>query len=162
MVNDSPKKARLYLGKPDVIAVVSLLDLYKFPLPFPKDVNTVSEKFDWAKNELEHRVGFDNFYQYFAVHETEAWLLSDPMIFPPVIRARFPKSIKKPEEVNFKEPPAILLDYLYRSETKKHYKKVTYGKTLFNKLDPSIVYDHCPYFKLLCDKLLALAKAHGG
>lgn len=39
-----------------------------------------------------------------AVHETEAWLLSDPGIFPAEGRRAFPDRCRRPETVNFDEP----------------------------------------------------------
>lgn len=106
---------------------------------------------------IEDKVKEKNFFQFFAVHEVEAWLLSQPEIFPSNIRNAFPGKIVQPETVNFDEPPAKLLDRLYRQYTKRTYKKVVNGKELFDKLDPAVAYEKCRRLRELLDKMLDLA-----
>ena len=98
------------------------------------------------------------FFQFFAVHEVEAWLLSQQDIFHASVRNAFPGKIAKPETVNFDEPPAKLLDKLYRQHTKRIYKKVVNGKELFGKLDPAVAYEKCPRLRELLDTMLDLAR----
>ena len=81
------QRARKDLDSGGLIAVIGLLDFYGAHLEFPQNLTT-NTKHAWAKADLERRVGDARFSQHFAVHETEAWLLSDPGIFPAVIRAR--------------------------------------------------------------------------
>ena len=95
-----------------MIAVIGLLDLYGAPLSLPPSL-TVDAKYTWAKAELERRVGDRRFRQHFAVHETEAWLLSNPEIFPAAIRDRLKSASYRPESVDFQQPPAKLLHQLY-------------------------------------------------
>lgn len=159
LVEDSPKKANLYLSQPDVIAVIALLDLYG-PTIYPTNLNTPAERYTWGKKDLEKAVGHSNFFQFFAVHEVEAWLLSDPSIFPNAIKSSIQKISKPPEEVNNTKPPAKLLDEIYRKETKKGYKKITFGKNLFSKLDPKTAYQKCPYLRNLLDEMLRMASEH--
>ncbi len=97
------------------------------------------------------------FFQFFAVHEVEAWLLSQPENFPLKIKKSFPKKIRNPETVNFDEPPAKLLGRLYSRQIKRKYKKIVDGKELFAKLDPNIAYRKCPKLRDLLDKMLDLA-----
>ncbi|OGP49553.1 MAG: hypothetical protein A3K30_06260 [Deltaproteobacteria bacterium RBG_13_51_10] len=158
LVKDSPTKAKMYLQKEDVIAVVALLDLYGCKIyPHHLQGNAVA-CYDWAKNELETKVNHSRFRHFFAVYETEAWLLSNPDIFPPAIKNALPAKVQNPEEVDFDEPPSKLLDSLYRAKTGRSYKKVTYGKDLFDKLDPHIAYSKCPRLKELLDELLKIAR----
>jgi len=96
---------------------------------------------------------------FFAVHELEAWLLSDLEIFPKNIRKRLSKLKKDPEEVNFNEPPAKLLEKIYRSVTGKNYKKVTYGKQLFKNLNPETAAEKCPNLKKLLNEILTMAES---
>lgn len=159
LVDDSPKKARMYLSKPDVIAVVAMLDLYG-PQIYPQHVVTASERYDRAKHDLENKVGDKRFFQFFAVHEVEAWLLSDHSVFPRDIGANVAR-LQRPEEVNFEEPPAKLLNRLYKSSTGHSYKKVTQGQQLFKKLDPTIAYNRCPHLKEFLDKMLEVARQNG-
>jgi hypothetical protein len=160
LVKDSPTKAQQYLAEKDVIAVIALLDLFG-PTIYPHGKTTVDERYKWAKAYLEKKVNSPKFFQFFAVHEVEAWLLSDPHIFPHEIQNSLPKKIVHPETVDFDEPPGKLLDRIYRSKTDRSYLKVIYGQQLFKKLDPDLAYDKCPYLKQMLDKMLDIARDNG-
>lgn len=157
-------KATMHLDGPkqaDIIAVVGLLDLYG-PDFYPTDKVTTDQRYVWGKAHFEQEVGRDRFRMFFAVHEFEAWLLSQPDIFPRDVKNALPSAkTSQPEQVNFNEPPAKLLDRIYKRVTKKNYKKTTYGKQLFPKLDPLLAVPKCPYLKAMLDELLLLAKAAG-
>ena len=160
LVRDVAQKARMHLKGPSkdkTIAVISLLDLYG-PTFYPNHLKDKGERYNWAKRYIEDKVGEGRFYQFFAVHEVEAWLLSRPEIFPPPIRESLQGRVARPEDVNSDTPPAKLLDTLYRQHTKRPYKKVTNGKDLFQKLDPSEAYSKCPRLKEMLDKMLELAR----
>lgn len=123
------KKVELSLsGKSgaDVVAAIGLLDLYG-PTFYREDLKTATERYAWAKKHLEEKVGHPRFRQHFAVHETEAWLLADPTILPREVSAALPGRCSRPEEVNSAEPPAKLLERLYRAKLGKRYKKVIDG-----------------------------------
>lgn len=154
------KKAHLRLREDDVIAVISLLDLYG-PTFYPEHLATAMQKYDWARGAIEKEVGSDRFRQFFAVHEVEAWLLSDPSLFPREIRTGFPGKIATPEEVDFGEHPSKLLDKLYTDRVKRSYKKVTQGRELFERLDPDLARTKCPHLAEMLDEMLALAKGAG-
>jgi hypothetical protein len=80
LVKDAPRKAAMHLNGPDqeeIIAVIALIDLYG-PTFYPKALQTAAERYDWARQDLEKQVGHPRFFQFFAVHETEAWLLAAP------------------------------------------------------------------------------------
>lgn len=158
LVKEAPRKARLYLESPqkdEIIAIISLLDIYG-PTFYPQDCIDSKQRYDWAKDEIEKKVDLPKFFQFFAVHEVEAWLLSDPAIFPSNISRDFTKKIDYPERVNSDEPPGKLLKRLY-SAHKLEYKKVVDGKSLFDKLNPEVAYNKCPRLKELLDKMLKLA-----
>ena len=160
LVKDAPRKARMHLngpGKDEIIAVISLLDLYG-PTFYPDRCKDRDERYAWGKKHMEDEVNHPRFRQFFAVHEVEAWLLSYPNLFPPDVKKALPAKTKDPERVNFEEPPAKLLDRLYLKHTKRPYKKVTNGRELFGKLDPDIAYQKCPYFGELLDTMLELAQ----
>lgn len=159
LVKDAPLKAKMHLAGPDkneIIAVISLLDLYG-PTFYPGDLKESKERYNWAKKEIEAKVNQPKFFQFFAVHEIEAWLLSEPNIFPVGIKRALPKKISHPEKVNFNEPPAKLLERLYPIHIGRSYKKVVNGRELFGKLNPSIAYNKCHRLKELLDKMLDLA-----
>jgi hypothetical protein len=158
MVKNSPKKAELHLRNPDVIAVIALLDLYG-PTIYPPDRKTAADRYEWAKAYLENQAKNSRFRQHFAVHDVEAWILSDPDVLPPAVRKKLPLGkTGKPETVNFDEPPACLLNRLYQDATNRNYKKRTYGEDLFRKLDPEVVWQKCPYFRKLADDLVYLTQ----
>ncbi|MCP4344629.1 MAG: DUF4276 family protein [Desulfobacterales bacterium] len=160
LIKDAPLKAKMHLcgpSKNDIIAIIALLDLYG-PTIYPDSVTESEKRYNWAKREIEKKVDQPKFFQFFAVHEIEAWLLSQPDIFPLKVKKAFPKKIQNPERVNFDEPPAKMLEHLYNKHLSRSYKKVVNGKELFDKLDPEIVYNKCPKFKELMDKILDLAK----
>lgn len=162
LVNEAPDKARIHLNSPqkhEIIAVISLLDLYGPTFPYPKSVTTYQERYAWAKDNMEEKVNQPKFFQFFAVHELEAWLLSDPTVFPHGIQKAFPAKIKLPEFINCDEPPAKLLERLYPLHCRREYKKTAYGSELFSKLDPKTAYDKCRYLKAMLDKMLELAQA---
>jgi len=160
MVKDAPLKAKMHLNGPykdDIIAVISLLDLYG-PTFYPDHLQSCNDRYKWAGKHLEEKVNHPKYFQFFAVHEVEAWLLSQPDLFPSKVKNAFPSKIQNPETVNFDEPPGKLLERLYRMHMNRSYKKVVNGKDLFAKLDPNVVYQKCPKFKELLDKMLELAR----
>lgn len=158
------KKAQMHLSGPrqaEIIAVVGLLDLYG-PNFYPADKATTDERYTWGRTHFEREIGLDRFRMFFAVHEFEAWLLSQPDIFPREVKEALPSAkVSQPERVNFNEPPAKLLDRIYKQATKKNYKKTTYGKQLFPKLNPLVTVPKCPYLKIMLEEMLKLAKAAG-
>jgi len=142
----------------DIIGAVGLLDLYG-GAEFPPNKTTASERYEWGVQHYEDIVGHRQFRMFFAVHETEAWLLSDPSIFPHGVQDRVQRNCSShPEHVNFDKPPAKWLNEFYLSATNKAYKKVTDGKNLFARLDAKVVYGKCPYFKRVLDEMLDLAR----
>ena len=151
---------QLNAPKKDVIAVLALLDLYG-PTFYPADKVTPTERYEWAKTYLEAKVDRTKFRQHFAVHETEAWLFSDPSIFPVEIKKAIADKYPYPEQINNEEPPAKLLEKLYQNRSKRGYRKTVDGKNLFANLDPATAYSKCPHLKALLDEMLKLAKETG-
>jgi hypothetical protein len=108
---------------------------------------------------MRRRLNNDRYRHHFAVHEVEAWILSQPELLPLEVRKKFPGKIAWPETVNFDEPPAKLLNRLYQETLRRDYKKVVNGAKLFGQLNPEIVYQKCPSFKALADDLFSLCPA---
>ena len=80
------------------------------------------------RNEVNHH----KFRMFFAVHESEAWLLSEPAILPRSIRDALPKKkIANPERVNTTKPPSKLLDELFIRHLNRAYRKIADGDHLF-------------------------------
>jgi len=153
------KKSQLHLDNSEVIAIFGLLDLYGLPEKC-KGGNTVDEKIDFARKRIIESLPEEcrpRFRQHFAVHELEAWLLSDPDIFPRGIK--LPVECGNPETVDFDNPPAKLLKELFRKYKKNYsYKKTVDGVNLFKKLSPKTVRKKCPNFKKFTDEILAAAE----
>ncbi len=156
-------KARMHLDGPknsEIVAVVGLLDLYG-PNFYPENVSSNDGKIDWATKHFQDQVSRKLFRMFFAVHEYEAWLLSQPSIFPREVANILPKSIERPESVNSTEPPGKLLNRLWNQALMKNYKKRVYGKQLFDKLDPKIAASKCPRMAEMLDEMLQVLRDAG-
>lgn len=156
---DGPDRARDLLSAPDgndIIAVFSLMDLYGAGI-YPDDKQSVEERYQWGKQEMESRFTSPKYKHFFAVHETEAWLLSQPGNFPVSVRRHLQKHANQPEKVNFDHPPAKVIGEQYLSHCPRGYGKTTDGRKLFGMLDPAVAREACPYLKLLLDNMLQLA-----
>ncbi|MDI6711234.1 MAG: DUF4276 family protein [Bacillota bacterium] len=161
LIKETPKKAAKYLQGPnsgDIIAVIALLDLYG-PTIYPSNLANAVERYRWGKKYLEEQVGHPKFRQFFAVHEVEAWLLSDADLFPSPVRRHIPRG--NPEEVNMDCPPSKLLERLYMDKLSRSYRKVVNGYELFRTLNPEVAYARCPILRELLDEMVALARAAG-
>jgi hypothetical protein len=156
-LDDLPARVALYLDEGKANFVVGLIDLYGIP-PQRIDLSglaTVREKVVAARayiRDLIPRSYRELFRQHFAVHEVEAWLLAYPEEWPPSIRDQIKK--RKPEEVNFTEPPAKFLKLLLKGR----YKKTTHAMNLFPKVNPQVAVNQCPFLRLLMQDLLEIAK----
>jgi hypothetical protein len=152
-------KARLYLDRrnEDVLGVIALFDLYG-PTIYPPNLDSADQRYDWVVRHLEKLVDRPRFRAFAAVHEVEAWLLSQPELLPAPVRNGLPGRCERPETVNFDEPPAKLLDRLYSTHLHKGYKKGTYGRDLFGRLDPERARQRCPRLASLLDAMLELAQ----
>ena len=159
-VKEIPKKVALNLSGragADVIAGIGLLDLYG-PTFYPNGVQSAPDRYAWAKRTIEKSVGHPKFHQYLAVHDTEAWLLAEPDNLPPAVRSALPGGCALPETVDFDEPPAYLLDRLYREGVGRPYRKVTDGADLFALLSPEVARTKCSYLRILLDEILDFAR----
>lgn len=163
LVKKLPKKARMHLEGPDkerIIAAAGLLDLYG-PSFYPAHMVEAAERCAWGIQHFTDQVGHPKFRMFFAVHELEAWLLSQPAILAPKVAAALPGKTRNPEEVNFHEPPSALLRRLYREQLGQAYKKTSYGSALFAKANPDIAYERCPNLRRMFDEMLSLARSAG-
>ena len=161
--NKLASAVRRHLNGPsnfDLIAVVGILDLYGVNY-YPNHVSTVRQRYDWLCQHFENEVDSSKFHMFCAVHEFEAWILSQPENLPSDVREALPGRVQNPESVNFHNPPSKLLQRLYRQRLKRDYKKIVDGSSLFSRLDPAVARDKCPYLKRMMDKLLSLAQEAG-
>lgn len=170
LANKMASRAKMHLEGPrqaEIVAVIALLDLY-IPDPnfYPADRTSADDRYAWGKDHFEKdvgkRVSLDKFRFFFAVHEFEAWLLSDISIFPKSVQNALPKNrIAQPERVDFGEHPAQLLERTYLRTRNASYKKTVDGQRFFAKLDPTVAAQKCPRLAELLEEMLRLAHAAG-
>ena len=144
----------------DIIAAIGMLDLYGVDF-YPSNAFTVQERYDWLCKHFEKKVDRAKFHMFCAVHELEAWVLSQPEFLPTPVRKVLPGKVQNPESVNFDEPPSKLLQRLYHEKLKRNYKKIVDGTNLFCKLDPAVARDKCPHLRKMTDKMLQLSLEAG-
>jgi predicted TIM-barrel fold metal-dependent hydrolase len=159
-----PQKASFYLlgagRNPDIVAVVSLLDLYG-PEIYPSHLTVPTERASWANSEIKRKFEHERFRHFFAVHELEAWLLSQPDIFPAELRKYIQALAANPEEVNFDNTPKKRLNRIFEDRLKRGYQQRIDGAKLVRQLNPDVVRDKCPRFREMIEELINLAK-HAG
>jgi Domain of unknown function (DUF4276) len=114
-----------------------------------------------GKKHFEKLVNHRKFLLFFAVHEIEAWFLSDASPFPKEFRKTIEIRARNPETVNFDTPPKALLKRLYRERIKREYKPVTQGLEFFSKLDPTVAASACPQLQAMLTEMLSLAQQAG-
>lgn len=157
-------KAQDHLTGPrssEVIAAIGLLDLYGLTI-YPQDRETAQQRIDWGRHYFEKVVvNQPGFHMHFAVHEYEAWLLSQPTIFPRDVQSALNAASQQPEAVNHQEPPAKLLERVYPQTLRRNYKKTVDGPNLFQKLDPEVAVQRCPQLRQMLGQMLKLAQERG-
>jgi hypothetical protein len=160
---EAPQFACDLIGAPDsadIVAVYSLMDLFNAGI-FPRKGMNVEERCDWATSDMHARYSDPRYRHFFAVFETEAWLLSDPDCFTDAMRNDL-KSLKaRPETVNDISGPADRIGDSYLKRHNRKYIKPEQGRTFFQKLDPEKAYQSCPTLRLLLDDMLYRCE-HGG
>ncbi len=160
LLKDLPQHARLHLDDPkhgkETIGLLALLDLYG-PTIYPGHASTADQRAAWAKKHFESAVGHPRFRMFFAVHEVEAWFLSNPSLFPEPLRRSLKTKAGKPEGVDFDCPPKVLRKSLYREKLKRNDQEVTHGSEFFSRLDPAAVAGVCPQFRLMIEEMVAMA-----
>jgi hypothetical protein len=167
VVDEAPRRTRRYFSDrkqaDEIIAVIGLIDLHgpNHSNYFPPNVESVEDRCRWVKQKVEREVRHPQFRQFLAVHEVEAWLLSEPHNLPAPVKTSLPGRAQHPEQVDFDEPPKQLLQRLYHEKCQITYKQTVHGVELFGKLDPKIAYQQCPMLHAMLDEMLALAKKAG-
>lgn len=162
-VRELTTKVRMHLGAKasgDILAAFGIVDLYGLPLQLSGwQDKGVADKVSLGRKHFETQVAHSKFRQFFAVHETEAWLLADSAQLPDPVRKALPGKCARPEEVNNDMPPAKLLDKLYRDKVSRAYQKSIDGVNMLGDLSHDTVSAKCPYFRDMLTELTALVKA---
>ncbi len=145
------------------IGVFGLLDLYNpsFDRIWPASAVSRDDRLDWAARRVENRVNSPMFRMFFAVHEVEAWILSQPEILPFYAKLSVleRKRIAQPELVNFRNPPARWLAEHWWNNLRRKYMKTVDGPNLMRKLNPTVVFGKCPQFRKIVEFMVERASA---
>jgi len=163
---ETVRRARRHLAavkESDVIAVAALSDWYTPQQGLLRDMpKGTTDPIAWAASELERRADLGpRFRAFFAVHDIEAWLWSQPDVFPRGVAAAVGADKRGPEEVDENSPPSQRLKALYRERCDKGYMKTVHGPSLFQKLDAELAYAKCPHLAEMLDWMLEKARAAG-
>jgi len=163
---ETVRRAATHLTAPkrsDVIAVAALSDWYTPDQGLQRDVpKETADPIAWAASRLERKANLGpRFRAFFAVHEIEAWLWSQPDVLPRDVAAAVAADKRAPEEVNENEPPSHRLKRLYRKHFNRDYRKVADGANLFRELRPEVAYDRCPHLAKMLDWMLEKARETG-
>ena len=150
-------RVQRYAAQEIALAMFGLLDLYRFAdnlKGFDYSPNsTVAEKVGQAREHVVSKIApqfRSQFHQHFAVHEFEAYLLSDPKVFNSIDISDL---TDEPEAVNFDSPPSRRLIQRYEA-IGREYRKQTMARFLLPKVDPTLVYEKCLYFRAMIDEMI--------
>jgi hypothetical protein len=143
-----------------IVGVIGLLDLYNPGFEWPKNCDSVDQRWQWGIEQIENKVSDDKFRMFFAVHEVEAWMLSEPSELHVTLSKADETAVKAPEKINFQTPPSKWLKQRYK-HLKPACMKTTHGPEILGRLDPGITHDKCPYFGMMLDQMRVLARQAG-
>jgi hypothetical protein len=164
LIKDLLAHAKLHLDDPDHrdenLGLIALLDLYG-PTFYAGHARSADQRSDWTKPHFEKKVKHPKFRTFFAVHEIEAWFLSDITLFSSQLRGSLKAKTRQPERVNFDDPPKKLLKRLYREKLKRDYMETTQGREFFSRLNPKDVADVCPHFRAMLEEMVTMARRAG-
>ena len=143
-----------------VCGIVGLMDLHG---PDFLEGDTPRARYVFGQQHFTKHIQDDRFRMHFAVPETEAWLFGHSDVFDARILKRLPKHARsQPEQLRSPKLPAKLLNDAYEHVHNRSYQKVKDGKKLFEKCDPAVAADACPFLKELLADLLELARKPAG
>lgn len=146
--------------------VTTLIDFYGLPKDFPGVENAQSVAGPQAKLEVVHsklveELPHSRFLPFFALHEFEAWVFSDPVTVEnhfaiPALADQMAAVVERtggPEQINHgptTHPKARLRDLI------SSYKETSDGPTLLAKIGLARIRKVCPHFHAWVSRLEAL------
>jgi hypothetical protein len=149
-------------------AVFCLIDLYGIHEAFTHELShalgtrnwfgmDTQEKVNWLKTEIPRRCIAPEyrakFHIHISVYEIEALMFADPNRIARMLKVNSIGEFHHPEKINDVNPPAKLLNELFRQHLKRRYGKTTDGVSLLRELNFDLVYKQCPNFKIFVDDL---------
>lgn len=153
-----------YLDERDVLAVFTLIDLYKMTRvrhePADQPDTKVERVRRWLTDQVKHPRAPD-FYPHVSVHEVEAWILAEGTALATRLHDANITADREAESRNFQKPPSARLNELCRTKKKRSYQKIEDGEPLFSKMEFQPVYSSCRYFRAFYDDLKRVANQAG-
>lgn len=154
-------KANGFLDEPDVLAVLTLVDLQGMNRVAHQPQDDLERKIQrvgkWLSAQVNHARA-NQFFPHVCVHQTEAWILAEGHALATHLRDPRIEPDPHAESKNFQNPPSNRLNELFHRNKGQRYQKIIDGNPLFKKMQFMPVYDACPYFRAFYDDL----KAAGG
>jgi hypothetical protein len=160
-LQDIGSKGRLLLEEPEVVAVFTLIDLYRMDRVKHLAADCLNDKVErireWLRAQVHHRRSAA-FVPHVCVHETEAWILAEGAALAKRLRDPSIQPDPDAEVKNFGNPPSKRLNQLVLSRRSgDRYHKIIDGRPLFADLRFDAVYKACRYFRAFYDDLKAMA-----
>jgi hypothetical protein len=151
--------ARNYLDEPGILAVFTVIDLYRMN----RVRHSVNDELEtkvrrvqaWLRDQLGRHPRESDFRPHVSVHEVEAWVLAEGNALAKKLRDPTIGPDPNAEEKNFQHPPHERLRDLFRRKLDKRYQKIEDGEPLFSKMQFQPVYETCRYFREFYDDLKA-------
>ena len=145
--------------------VFGLIDFYRcglhFVRPKAQDTDTLARRVEHLESQIHELIPTGcrrHFHQHFAVHEIEAWILSDEEPLHKRLGDSQLGPWPRPEEVNLNKSPSTQIMELYWNKRRESYQKTTDGENLLRKANPDRIYEKCPYFREFVDEVLEACK----
>ena len=150
-LQDVGTKGRLFLDEPDVVAVFTLIDLYRMDRVKHLAADGLHEKVErvreWLRGQVEHPRSAA-FLPHVCVHETEAWILAEGVALAKRLRDTTIQPDPDAEAKNFGNPPSKRLNQLVLSRRSgDRYHKISDGRPLFSDMRFEAVHKTCGYFR---------------
>jgi hypothetical protein len=154
--------ARNSLDRRDVLAVFTLVDLYKMNRVIQPSDDELDAKVDrvrsWLRDQVQRHQRAQDFFPHVSVHEVEAWILAEGAALSQRLQDPSIRPDPQAELQDFQRPPKKRIGELFWRNKKTAYREIVDGQPLFSKMSFHPVYDSCQYFRKFYDGLKAVAR----
>ena len=149
--------ARNSLDRGDVLAVFTLVDLYKMNRVVQPSDDELNAKVDrvqrWLRAQVDGHRRAQDFFPHVSVHEVEAWILAEGTALSQRLQDASIRPDPQAESKDLQKPPKKRLAELFLRHKKTKYRETLDGQPLFSKMSFQPVYDSCRYFQKFYDDL---------
>jgi hypothetical protein len=153
---DVGKFATRYLNDTAVLAVFTLVDLYKMNKVVHRPNDDLEQKVervrDWLREQVRHPRA-SRFFPHVCVYETEAWILAEGRALAERLGDAKIRPEANAESKNLQNPPSKRLNDLFVRHGKQSYRKIVDGTPLFKRMAFDPVHESCLYFRAFYDDL---------